>query len=94
MNEGVAASPKQPLRSWVVKLAWLGVPLVLLGEFGHLVFSWLRETLAHHFFHIVFGFGAGLIFLIYVIQDIRHHGRPEFSWRLHPKATRPPESPA
>ena len=94
MSREVARSPRQPWQRWVKKLAWLGVPLVLLGESGHLLFNWLRQTLAHHFFHIVFGAGAGVLFLIYVIQDIRHNGPPAFSWRLHPRPTPPPETSA
>ena len=89
MSEEVSGSPRQPLRRWVIKLAWLGLPLLLIGESGHLFLNWAREQLAHHFFHIVFGIGAGVIFFSFVIRDIRHNGWPSFSWKLHPEA---PES--
>lgn len=75
---------QQPLRRWVVKLALVGVPLLILGEAGHLLLNWARDQLAHHFFHIVFGLGAGALFLVYVILDIRHNGWPGFTWRLRP----------
>jgi hypothetical protein len=94
VSEEVSGSPKRPLRPWIIKMAWLGVPLVLLGEAGHLLLTSFRQTLAHHFFHLVFGVGAGVVFLIYVIQDVRHNGWPGFSWHLHPRPPRPPETPA
>ena len=93
MKSEVSGSRRQPLRRWVIRTAWLGVPLVLLGESGHLLLNWIQAQLAHHFFHIVFGIGAGVIFLTYVVRDIRANGRPEFSWRLHPPAPRPPDAP-
>ena len=76
---------RRPLRSWVIKLAWLGVPLVLIGETGHHLLGRLGQTLAHHFFHILFGAGAVAVFAIYAIVDIRRHGWPAFSWRLRPE---------
>jgi hypothetical protein len=94
MSREVSGSPRQPVRRWVIKVAWVGVPLVVLGESGHLLLSWAREQLAHHFFHIVFGIGAGVIFFAFVIRDIRRHGRPSFSWRLHPETPRSPDAPA
>lgn len=84
MSEEVSGPTRQPLRRWIIKLAWLGVPLVILGESGHLLLKWAQEQLAHHFFHIVFGIGAGVVFFSFVIRDIIHNGWPEFSWRLHP----------
>jgi hypothetical protein len=42
----------------------------------------------------VFGIGAGVVFGIYVIRDIKHNGWPTFSWRLHPDSPRPPETTA
>ena len=94
MSEEVSASPRQPLRGWVIKMAWLAVPLLILGESGHLLLKWAREQLAHHFFHIVFGLGAGVVFLIYVIRDIRHNGWPTFTWRLNPEGPRRPDTSA
>ncbi len=75
----------------MIKLAWLGAPLVIVGEAGHLLLDWARQHLAHHLFHIVFGVGAGVIFLAWVIADIRRNGRPTFSWRLHPDGRRRPD---
>ena len=94
MSKEVSGPTRQPLRHWVIKMAWIGVPLVVFGESGHLLLSWAREQLAHHFFHIVFGIGAGLVFFAYVIGDIRRNGWPSFSWRLHPGAPPPPDLPA
>ena len=94
MSGKVSGSPRQSARSWVMKVAWIGVSLVILGESGHLLLSWAREQLVHHFFHIVFGIGAGLVFFAFVIRDIRRNGWPSFSWRLHPDAPRPPDAPA
>jgi len=92
MSDEVSGSPRQPVRRWVVKLAWLGVPLLLVGESGHLFLSWAREQLAHHLFHIVFGLGAGVIFFSFVLRDIRRNGWPSFSWKLRPDRaeTHPP----
>jgi hypothetical protein len=94
MSKEVSGSTRQPLRTWAIRMAWVGVPLVILGESGHLLLKWAQAQLAHHFFHIVFGIGAGVIFFTYVIRDIRHNGWPSFSWRFHPPAPRPPDAPA
>ena len=94
MSGEVSGTPRQPVRSWAMKVAWVGVPLILLGETGHFLLGWAREQLAHHFFHIVFGIGAGVIFFAYVIRDIRRNGWPSFSWRLHERAPRTPDLPA
>ena len=94
MKREVSGSRRQPLRRWVIRMAWLGVPLVILAESGHLLLRWAQAHLAHHFFHIVFGIGAGVIFFTYVVRDIRANGWPEFSWRLRPPAPRPPDAPA
>ena len=92
MSREMSGSPRQPVRRWLTKVAWVGVPLALLGESGHLFLDWAREQLAHHFFHIVFGIGAGLVFFTYVIRDIRRNGWPSFSWRLHPQAAPRPDA--
>ena len=84
MSREVSGSPRQPLRRWVIRMAWLGVPLVILGESGHLLLKWAQAQLAHHFFHIVFGIGAGVLFFAFVIKDIRENGWPAFSWKLRP----------
>ena len=94
MSKEVSAPRRQPLRRWAIKVAWVGVPLVLLGESGHILLGWAREQLAHHLFHIVFGIGAGVVFFAYVIGDIRQNGWPSFSWRLHPQSPRTPDVPA
>ena len=94
MSKEVFGSSRQPARHWAIKVAWVGVPLVLLGESGHLLLSWAREQLVHHFFHIVFGIGAGVVFFAYVVRDIRRNGRPSFSWSLNPQAPRRPDIPA
>ncbi len=76
--------------SWAWKLAWVAVPLIVLGEAGHHLLERLGQTLAHHFFHVVFGGGAVAVFVSYVVIDIRRHGWPTFSWRIR-EDVRPPE---
>jgi hypothetical protein len=61
------------------------VPLALLGEVGHQLLGRLGHAVAHHFFHIVFGLGAALIFGVYVLIDVRRNGWPTFSWRIRPE---------
>jgi hypothetical protein len=85
LEEQVPARGRRPLRSWVLKLGWLVVPLALVGEAGHQLLGRLGQTLAHHFFHIVFGLGAVAVFFVYVAIDIRRHGWPTFSWRIRPE---------
>lgn len=70
------------LAGWARKLAWLAVPLALVGEAGHHLLELLGQTLAHHFFHIVFGLGAAAVFVTYVVLDIRRNGWPTFTWRV------------
>ena len=89
LEEEVAGRERRSLRSWVLKLAWLVVPLALLGEAGHQLLGLLGQTLAHHFFHIVFGLGAVTVFAVYVAIDVRRHGWPSFSWRIRPGETGP-----
>ena len=81
---------RQPALRLVRRLAWLALPLAILGELGHQVFDRLRQELAHHFFHIVFGVGAAVVFAVYVAIDIRRHGRPEFHlrWKQRPPRRR------
>ena len=93
MSGEVFGAPRQPVRSWALKVALVVLALVLVGESGHLLLGWAREQLAHHFFHIVFGIGAGIIFFAFVIRDIRRNGWPSFSWRLQERAPRPPDLP-
>jgi hypothetical protein len=76
---------------WARKLAWLVIPLAVVGEAGHQLLERLGQVLAHHFFHILFGLGAVAVFTIYAIVDIRRHGWPAFSWRLNPHEGARPE---
>jgi hypothetical protein len=73
---------RQPLRRLVAKLAWLAVPIGLAGELGHQVLERAGRALAHHLFHVAFGLGAALVFLTFVLVDVRRHGPPTFSWRI------------
>ena len=82
------ATVRQPLRGWVRKLAWLAVPIAIAGELGHHLLERLGQTLAHHFFHIVFAGGAAIVFVIYVAIDVGRHGWPAFSWRMRPPVPR------
>ena len=75
---------RQPLRGWVRKLAWLAIPIAIAGEVGHHLLERLGQTLAHHFFHILFAGGAAAVFIAYVAIDVRRHGWPAFSWRWRP----------
>ena len=86
-----ASRPRQAAGRWIRKLAWLVVPLAVLGELGHQLLGRLGQVLAHHFFHIAFGLGGVLIFGAYVFLDIRRHGWPTFSWRIRPQAD--PDAP-
>jgi hypothetical protein len=70
--------------SWARRAAWVVIPLAVAGELGHQLLERLGQAVAHHLFHILFGFGAALAFGIYVVVDIRRHGWPTFSWRLRP----------
>jgi hypothetical protein len=86
--EEPVSRPRQSAGRWIRKSAWLEVPHALLGELGHQLLERLGQALAHHFFHIVFGLGAALIFGVYVLIDVRSNGWPTFSWRI-----RPPQEP-
>jgi hypothetical protein len=60
------------------------LPVAVVGEAGHQVLERLGQTLAHHFFHVVFAGLAAGIFVVYVAVDVRRHGWPTFSWRARP----------
>lgn len=75
-------SRRQPASRLARRVAWIVVPLALLGELGHQLLGRLGQTLAHHLFHILFAGGAAVLFIAYVAVDIRRHGWPTFSWRL------------
>jgi hypothetical protein len=72
---------RQPLRRWGARLALVALPVAVVGEAGHQVLERLGQTLAHHFFHVVFAGLAAAIFVGYVAVDVRRHGWPTFSWR-------------
>jgi len=84
LEEGDRSRRRRSPWSWARKLAWLAVPLALLGEAGHHLLEHLGQTLAHHMFHILFGLGAVAIFVVYAAVDIRRNGWPGFSWRIRP----------
>jgi hypothetical protein len=88
-EEGLSGRRRQPAVRWARKVAWLVVPLALVGEFGHHLLERLGQTLAHHFFHILFAGGATVIFGAFVLVDIRRHGWPTFSWRARPPSHGP-----
>ena len=81
---GGARPRRQPARRWARKLAWVLVPMAIVGEAGHHLLERLGQTLAHHAFHVIFTGAAVAIFLGYVVRDVRRHGRPTLSWRLRP----------
>jgi hypothetical protein len=74
----------QTSRAW---LRWLrggmllAIPVTLLGELGHLLLEQLGRTFAHHFFHILLGAGAVVLFALLIATDVRRNGWPGFSWR-------------
>ena len=68
--------------------------LVAAGELGHQAFARWGDVLAHHAFHLLFGFGAFIVFAVYAALDIRRHGWPGFSWRLHPRPRADADPPA
>lgn len=79
---------------WARKLAWVVGPLALAGEVGHRLLDGMGQVLAHHLFHIVFAGGAATVFVVWLLRDIRAHGRPRFTWRLRPEtAPRPGAGP-
>jgi hypothetical protein len=80
---------RQPALRWARRAALVALPLAVAGEAGHQIFTHLRDQLAHHFFHIVFGIGAFIIFSIYVGIDIYRHGWPGLSWRARPAPREP-----
>lgn len=82
----MAPHPRQAGARWARKLAWLAIPVVVLGEAGHHLFERLGKAVAHHLFHVLFTGGAALAFGIFVLLDVRRHGRPTFSWRLRPRS--------
>jgi hypothetical protein len=90
LEEEVTGRRRQSAPRWVRKLAWLVVPLALIGELGHQLLTGLGQTLAHHFFHVLFAGGAAVIFGAFVLVDIRRHGWPTFSWRAPDPAARAP----
>jgi hypothetical protein len=79
--EKVRPLRRQPARRWLARLAWLAVPLVVVGEAGHHLLDRFGQAVTHHFFHIVFAGSATVAFVAYVAIDVRRHGWPEFSWR-------------
>lgn len=68
-------------------MALLVLPAAVVGETGHHVLERLGQTVAHHLFHILFAGGAAVIFVAYVIVDVRRHGWPTFTWRAGPDQT-------
>ncbi|MDQ4143332.1 MAG: hypothetical protein M3198_06225 [Actinomycetota bacterium] len=80
---------RRTARRWLRGAVLLAIPVALLGELGHHLLERLGSTFAHHFFHIVFGAGAFLLFALVVAADVRRNGWPVFSWRLRPS---PPPS--
>jgi hypothetical protein len=79
--EEVRPLHRQPVRRWLARLAWLAVPVVVVGEAGHHLLDRLGQAVGHHFFHILFAGGAAVAFVAYVVVDVHRHGWPAFSWR-------------
>jgi hypothetical protein len=94
LEEEVTNRRRQSAARWARKMAWLVVPLALVGEFGHHLLERLGQTLAHHFFHLLFAGGAAVIFGVFVLVDVRRHGWPTFSWRAPRPASRTPQPPS
>jgi hypothetical protein len=67
-------------------VAWVAVPVILIGEAGHRVLEAVGRAVAHHLFHILFAGGAAVAFAVFVAVDVRRHGWPTFSWRGAPRA--------
>ena len=65
-----------------LRLTFVLVLVVFLGEAGHQIFEQLGAEVAHHFFHILFPLVAAVVFGVFVARDVRCHGWPTFSWRL------------
>jgi hypothetical protein len=89
LEERSAEDRRQPLRRWVRKLAWLAIPVTLAGELGHRLLERLGQTLAHHFFHLLFAGAAAVAFVVFVAIEVRRHGWPTFSRRAGPTPVEP-----
>jgi hypothetical protein len=77
--------PRPSLRRRLAGLAWLVIPVAVIGEAGHRLLEAIGRTLAHHLFHVLFAGGAAVVFLAYVAVDVRRYGWPDFSWRARPE---------
>lgn len=68
------------------RFLWIALAIAVAGEGGHQLFDRYGTAIGHHFFHIVLGGSAILLFVALAIHDIRRHGKPRFSWRLSDSA--------
>lgn len=74
--------PRSAVGPRMRRFLWVALAIAIIGEGGHQLFDRYGTAIGHHFFHIVLGGGAILMFLALVIYDIRRNGRPRLSWRL------------
>jgi hypothetical protein len=81
---------RSPARQ-LVRIAFVVVGLVALGEAGHQVFERVAWEAGHHAFHLAYGAGAIVAFLAYAVRDVRRHGLPRFGWALRPDPEAEPE---
>jgi hypothetical protein len=69
----------------------LVIPIALLGELGHRLLDQLGRSFAHHLFHILFGAGAIVVFVVVVLLEVRRNGWPSFSLGLRAGEGRQPQ---
>jgi hypothetical protein len=88
LEEGTTAR-RQPARRWLARLAWVVVPVAVVGEAGHHLLDRLGQAVAHHVFHLLFAGGAAIVFFGYVAVNVRRHGWPVLSWRATDRGASP-----
>jgi hypothetical protein len=69
-------------RRQVVRIVIAVLGLVALGEVGHQLFERMGWEAGHHAFHLAYGAGAIVAFLVFAVRDVRRHGLPRFVWAL------------
>ena len=88
MSEALEGRPATQGRR-IRRVALVAAALALVGELGHQLLERFGQALAHHLFHVVFAGGAVVVFVGFVVDDVRRHGWPSFTWRTGGTAPRP-----
>lgn len=88
MSEALEGRPATPGRR-IRRAVLVAAALALVGELGHQLLERFGQALAHHLFHVVFAGAAAVVFVAFVVVDVRRHGWPSFTWRTGGTAPRP-----